>query len=280
MRTRKAFIAGLGTTGALMAAMVCMFAIVSAIVAFEGWPSLHLGRSATTLEDSGTRAAVAPQGAGATPDGDAGVDRASAAHSGSDRRHGHRRGVDRLGERPAQGSGDGSVPISAGGDVKGVAGVGTGGSNPTIAEPSTADRAPDGGRAATPPDPSDGPSDPAPAAPPSQPPPPSGGSGQPPASGGGGLGETVNQVTTGVGGVVTQTGSNLGGTVTTTTGQVGAVVGQVSPQLGQTVTQTGQVVGGVVTGTTGTVGQVVQGTGGVVGGLLGGLGGRRPAATR
>ena len=255
-----------------MAAMVCMFAIVSAIVAFEGWPSLHLGRSATTLEDSGTHAATPQQGGLAPFADDEASDRATAA-----RRHGRGRKGDRLGRRPAQGSGEGSSSIGAPGGVKGV--TGGGGSVDAIAEPSTAGRALDDGRSGTPSGSSGGPSDPAPSSPPSEPS-SDGGSGQPPASGSGGLGDTVDQVTTGVGGAVTQTGANVGGVVTTTTGQVGAAVGQVSPQLGQTVAQTGQAVGGIVTGTTGTVGQVVQGTGGVVGGLLGGLGGSRAAAPR
>jgi hypothetical protein len=40
MRTTRAFIAGLGTTGSLVAAVACAFVVVSAVVAFHGWPGV------------------------------------------------------------------------------------------------------------------------------------------------------------------------------------------------------------------------------------------------
>jgi hypothetical protein len=39
MRTKRAFIAGLGTTGSLVAAAACVFLVASAVIAFNGWPS-------------------------------------------------------------------------------------------------------------------------------------------------------------------------------------------------------------------------------------------------
>src|SRR3954469_18130025 len=38
MRTTRALIAGLGTTGSLVAAAACVFLVASAVIAFKGWP--------------------------------------------------------------------------------------------------------------------------------------------------------------------------------------------------------------------------------------------------
>jgi hypothetical protein len=38
MRTTRAFIAGVGTTGSLLAAAACVFLVASAVIAFNGWP--------------------------------------------------------------------------------------------------------------------------------------------------------------------------------------------------------------------------------------------------
>jgi hypothetical protein len=43
MRTTRAFIAGLGTIGSLVAAAVCLLIVVGAVVAFNGWPGSGLG---------------------------------------------------------------------------------------------------------------------------------------------------------------------------------------------------------------------------------------------
>jgi hypothetical protein len=42
MRTTRAAIAGLGTTGTLVAAAACIFLVASAVLAFRGWPGLGL----------------------------------------------------------------------------------------------------------------------------------------------------------------------------------------------------------------------------------------------
>jgi hypothetical protein len=39
MRTKRAFIAGLGTTGSLVAAAACVFLVAGAVIAFNGWPA-------------------------------------------------------------------------------------------------------------------------------------------------------------------------------------------------------------------------------------------------
>src|SRR5437867_1631072 len=42
MRTTRALIAGLGTTGSLVAAVACVALIASAVIAFKGWPGTGL----------------------------------------------------------------------------------------------------------------------------------------------------------------------------------------------------------------------------------------------
>jgi hypothetical protein len=47
MRTSKAVFAGLGTTGSMIAGAICVFALASAVVAFNGWPSSSANRNST-----------------------------------------------------------------------------------------------------------------------------------------------------------------------------------------------------------------------------------------
>jgi hypothetical protein len=49
MRTTRAFIAGLGTTGSLVAAIALVFVIASAVIAFNGWPGAGFARSVESL---------------------------------------------------------------------------------------------------------------------------------------------------------------------------------------------------------------------------------------
>jgi hypothetical protein len=70
VRATKAYIASLGTTGVLLAASILMLAVVSAVVAFDGWPNGQVStRVATlTLSDQVTPirvTAAAPRRAGA-----------------------------------------------------------------------------------------------------------------------------------------------------------------------------------------------------------------------
>jgi hypothetical protein len=55
MRSTRAFISGLGATGTLVAAATAVFLVVSAVVAFNGWPGAHLPNSLRSLvvSDSG-----------------------------------------------------------------------------------------------------------------------------------------------------------------------------------------------------------------------------------
>ena len=60
MRVTRAYIAGIGTTGSLVAAAICTLIVVGAIVAFNGWPGSGLGSSQgqrMVVDDSGRQAA-------------------------------------------------------------------------------------------------------------------------------------------------------------------------------------------------------------------------------
>ncbi|MDO8199270.1 hypothetical protein, partial [Conexibacter sp. CPCC 205762] len=60
MRATRAYIAGIGTTGALLAAAACIFAIASAIVAYSAWPADHFAqRSGSVVAPDGLRLAGA-----------------------------------------------------------------------------------------------------------------------------------------------------------------------------------------------------------------------------
>src|SRR3954452_20395235 len=62
MRTTRAFIAGLGTTGSLVAAAVCLLVVVGAVVAFNGWPGAGLGNPIDKLVVNDAPNAPAPLG--------------------------------------------------------------------------------------------------------------------------------------------------------------------------------------------------------------------------
>src|SRR4051812_41654233 len=49
MKATKAYIASLGTTGVLLAASILMLAVVSAVVAFDRWPTGHVSTRVQTL---------------------------------------------------------------------------------------------------------------------------------------------------------------------------------------------------------------------------------------
>jgi hypothetical protein len=266
MRASKGYVAGVGTTGALVGAIGCAFAVLSTVVAVQGWPLALTTPSVATLE------AQAPAAEDGLPQL---LDLFPTVTAG--------RPLSRAGASPPQTAAEvlraGGVPHDAG-PLAGAFAPAPAGRQP--AGGNDAGRVPSaepGASAASPAPGAGGGSTPSPI----QPGAGSGGSGgtggsgagPPPPSGSGsssGLDGAVTQVTAGAGTVVSQTGQQLSGTVQGTTGQLGGVVGQVSPAAGQAVTQTGQVVGGVVSGTTGAAGQVVSGAGATVGRLLGGLG--------
>ena len=70
MKATKAYIASLGTTGVLLGASILMLAVVSAVVAFDGWPNGRVSTRVQTLDISPnpeagrlvTAAAIRPDG--------------------------------------------------------------------------------------------------------------------------------------------------------------------------------------------------------------------------
>src|SRR3954451_18913235 len=62
MRATRATIAGLGTSGSLVAAAVCVFIVASAVIAFRGWPGFGLGDKISSLlvDDSAPIAVATP----------------------------------------------------------------------------------------------------------------------------------------------------------------------------------------------------------------------------
>lgn len=260
MRATKGYVAGVGTTSALVGAIGCAFAVMSGVVAVHGWP-LTLSAPHVSTVDGAAAAEAAP------------LPQLVALFTGQPDVFGSRRGD--AGPRSAARAGGERIaaaerPVASAFGLRGGVVPSGGASHP---EPVTRS-----GASAASPVPSAGGSVPQP---PSTGAATGGGVSTPPASGGGSagggatdattLGGAVTQVTSGTGTAVAQTGQQLSGAVQGATGQLGAALGQVSPAVGQTVTQTGQVVGGVVSGATSTAGQVVSGTGAVVGGLLGRL---------
>src|SRR4051794_4977331 len=71
MRATKAYIAGLGTTGVLLAASILMLAVVSAVVAFDRWPDGHVSSRVQTLvlaeRPTAIRVSTHASGPAATP---------------------------------------------------------------------------------------------------------------------------------------------------------------------------------------------------------------------
>jgi hypothetical protein len=261
MRATKGYVAGVGTSSALVGAIGCAFALLTTVVAVQGWP-LVLGSPGTaTLEARATADPLPPLGV--FPAAEAMRRAVSAGGAGRSPRAGARTTLTAVkqvpvasafgpasGQRTRRQHGFTGGPALAAGPAAGVgiapkSGAGSGATSPPA---SPVDSSAGGSTIAT------------------TPPPTSGGSSAT-------LGGTVTEVTSGVGTVVSQTGQQLGGTVQGATSQLGGAVGQVSPSVGQAVTQTGQVAGGVVSGATSTAGQVVSGKGTTVGRLLGGLGG-------
>jgi trimeric autotransporter adhesin len=255
MRATEGYVAGVGTTSALMGAIGCAFALLTTVVAVHGWPlELSTPGPATVEDHGGMEGALPPVGLfpafrRAVPAGGA----------GRPVQTGPRPGIApaRMGPvASAFGQPAGATRRPADGRTPSV-GPAAGAAGKTLA----ADAAP-----ATPTPVPRGDAGPGSDGPPAASPPSDGGSSTT-------LGGTVVQVTSGAGTAVALTGQQLGSAVQGTTGQLGGAVGQVSPTAGKTVTQTGQVVGGVVSGATSATGQVVAGAGATAGRLLGGLGG-------
>jgi hypothetical protein len=244
MRATKGYLAGLGTTSALVAAIACAFTILSAVVAVRGWTGAPSAPPVSTLDG---RAAGLGEPFGALLGGGR-FGPADGARADGPRRA----------QRDATGRGDGAgagnllarLEAPGGGSrISGVSGQGAAAASSAAGGTQRLPGSPPGS----------GGSDPRP--------------GEPDEPSGGGLGGAVTQVASGAGAAVTQAGQQLGGAVQGTSGQLGGAVGAVSPAAGQIVTQTGAAAGGAVGGASEAAGQVLADAGGAIGGVLGGLGG-------
>ena len=255
MRATKGYVAGVGTTSALIGAIGCAFALLTAVVAVHGWPLELRAPGTSTVEGrapagedawSAFHLLPAEHGRVARPHGRTRRGRAhgvvhtpsgpfASAFGPAASERVHETDGPAAGRAPLGGSAAGtagSVPDSrAGATTAPVAGAGAG--------------APGGDGTTAPPPASDG----------------------SPTT----LGGAVTEIASGAGTTVAQTGQQLADTTQGATTQLGDAVGQVSPAAGQAVTQAGQAAGGVVGGATSAAGQVVSGAGTTVGGLLGRL---------
>lgn len=187
MRATKGYLAGLGTTSALIAAIACAFAILSAVVAVRGWTGALAAPPVPTLEGGGAALSGDPFGALL----------AGPVARGSTDGAVRRARLDAIAGEGAAGARDVVTRLDAWGDEGAVSGTTQDGE--AIGSRSSAgatqlppQRTPAAGGGVE-----DG----------SAPPP--AGSDQPPD--GGSLGGAVTQVAAGTGAVVTQTGEQLGG---------------------------------------------------------------------
>ncbi len=63
LRTTRAYLAGFGTAGSLLAGAAVVFVLASAVVSFQGWPQLDNHLSAPALVRASSHVAVDPAGA-------------------------------------------------------------------------------------------------------------------------------------------------------------------------------------------------------------------------
>lgn len=236
VRSPRAWLAGLGTTGSLLAGAALMFILASAIVGFRGWPQVGAPAAPANVvvTPAATRSAgpsrtarrlalltAAPVGGRATGPGVA--TRPAAGHG--------------VGTSATLGTTGRSVTspgsLTSGSGAPG-SGSGSGSSGSGAAGVGSSCAADNCGSTLT------------------------GGSG----GGGGATGPvqpTVHQVATGLGNTVASTGNATSTVVQQTTSAVAGTVSTISPQLGTAVQSAGNATGKVVTGVTNTVAGALTG---------------------
>jgi hypothetical protein len=233
LRDARAYLAGFGTSGSLLAGAALMFIVASALVSFRGWPHVAaqpspgevvvsprpassaaspVGRRLVLISASPTAAVVAPAAAGARTPVAAGARRAASASPG------HSLGspvhVSRPGGPPAPGAPAGPSPIASGAPTAGC----SHGCGPT----------------------SSGNPSPGPVPPPQQ---------------------VVGQLGGTLGNVVSSAGKTAGSAVQQTTNTAGGAVQQVSPPAATTVQNAGSGAANTITQTTNTVAGTLGGIG-------------------
>ena len=234
VRAARAYLAGFGTTGSLLAGAALMFIVASALVAFHGWPHV-------AVQPSPGEVVVSPRSARSTG--------ASASA---------RRLAAAVVAAPVVGTGTAAAPRAGrrgGSGGTGGPGAGRTGRNGTVATP-VSTSIPAATQAGTPTSScaTSGCGTPTTTA---APPPSPVQQGQ----------QVIQQVTNTLGHAVTGTGQQVGSVVQQTTSSVAGAVGGSSSPVGGAVQQTGSGAAKTVTGVTNALGGLVSGLGG--GGLPG-----------
>jgi hypothetical protein len=232
MRVTRAYLAGFGTTGSLLAGVAVLFVAASAVVSFHGWPSFGLpAQPAALVRLRDPASTPAPSATlrrliAAARRVSAGVPaRSRTSRAGGRGRAGRSAVLARTGRAQHQSSSSGGHGGSGGHQGSGGHGQKPPGSGPV-----------------TPPNPA-----------------------------GSLLGNTVKAVTGGVATTLGSTGSALGSTTSSLTGALGKILSNVSPALGSTVSGAGKALSSTVSGTTSGLGGAVGAIGQKLGSGLGGL---------
>jgi hypothetical protein len=222
-RATRAYLAGIGTSGSLLAGAALMFLLASAMVAFRGWPHVAAQPSPAEVVVSPSASApispvarrlafitAAPGLAGAGAAGAAGHALPGGRTVGSGPRHS-------IGGPPPTSRPGGKAPLSGAGGSSGSGTCGAGGCGSAPApNPITSSAVP-----------------------------------QP-------VQQTVHQVVGTLGNVVGGVGTTLGSTVQRTTSTVGGAVRSVSPTVGGTVSNTGSGAASAINGVTKTLTGVLR----------------------
>jgi hypothetical protein len=234
MRVTRAYIAGFGTAGSLLAGLSVLFVMATSLIAYRGWPKFVQNGPGPALVE---RSSAVPD-ASKSPDPVVVVADATTPAA----------------SRAAVLAATGRRTVAVAHGPTGAAGTLTAGT----------------GQIATQPPPQHGVTPP-PAGTSTGTSPCTGASCAGAATGVPGV---TAGVTGALGAGVSATGKNLGSTVTAVSGALASKLSAVSPTVGALVSGAGQALGNAVTGVTGTAGNAVTGTGQLLSGVLGGLSGQ------
>ncbi|HEY1515122.1 MAG TPA: hypothetical protein VGF91_01805 [Solirubrobacteraceae bacterium] len=225
VRAARAYLAGFGTTGSLLAGAALMFIVASALVAFRGWPHL-------AVQPAPGEVVISPRSARST------------GPSASARR------LAAVVAAPVGGTGTAAAPGARRRGGTGAPAAGRRGGNGTVGTP-VRTSIPVATQAGTPASPcaTSGCGTPTTTA---APPPSPLQQGQ----------QVIQQVTNTLGHAVTGTGQQVGSVVQQTTSSVAGAVGGSSSPVGGAVQQTGSGAAKTVTGVTNALGGLVSGLGG------------------
>lgn len=238
VRATRAYLAGFGTAGSLLAGGAVLFVLATAVVSYRGWPAVVTqDQPVAVVQQPRAPAAEAVRRVTLAASGIAAVAHQSRVRAAA---------ADPTGTRAPSVTASGRQPAS---HISQRHHANAGASSPP---PATN---PSGTPAAT-----------------------SSGAAAPCSTGscavgkvGTALGGAATEATAGLGTTVSTAGRSLGSIVTGLTGGLGSSLGGVSPGLGKTVDEAGNAVGATVTAATTTLGNTVAGAGKLLGGALGAL---------